>query len=906
MYYAVFCPDYNWFGGKLGMVGFLKKYYPVIIAPLITAGVLLFVFSNAGLYPFGKATVAWCDMNYQVVPMLMDLHDILLGKDGLFLNMHNAAGMNFWGVFCFFLSSPFSFLVLLTEKENILFFVNILVLLKMSASSLTAALYFRMCKKDLSAPFSAVLGVMYGLCGYGMLFFQNIMWLDIMYMFPLLLVGLDRIEKKKNNLFYIISLSLIMIMNFYIGYMIVIFLFLYMALYIFRKDKKSFCAEMPAKFLSGSAIAALITAVIWLPSLLQTASSGRLKSLSESLEESRFLTSYTTILPLLMCTAFIFVLAGYNVVCRKNRSLRENNNLIMFALLLVPFIIEPVNLMWHTGDYMSFPARYGFITVFIGLVCCADVLAEKVKKKNEISVKKQIIALTVLIALIAGYYYFSKSLIADNFKAISKYTYSLWGDGTSFELIVKLFVFCMIVYAVIFVFYRKRLVLRPVCALLLLTLCVVEGAGNSRIYLESPSVFKPDRTTEYADAVSLSDKIRDDSFFRVTTDYKTVEYNLTGAMGYNSLSHYSSLDSREYMSMQRQLGYTTVWMKAGSPGGTELTDSLYSVKYEIKKGVSNDAVVSSKKTSIVKKDEFYNGLGIICDSKLLSCDTIPENLTRAQIQEYLFDNIYGTDKKLVTEYNYDTSKSRNISLRNGTYKLAKSAVIKYTVNVTGRQSLYFDCYDGFSNDLKEDFFDALKIKVNGVVKEKKYPNADKNGLLYLGQFTNRKVTVEITALKKLECSSFGVFGLDLKALTSAINQSQCGRLNYDGSRISGGMIGKKGQCCILAVPYNDGLIIKINGEYVPARRVMSDMTAFELKEGRNDVEITLIPKGFIPGLVISLAGIAAAVLYTIFIRKLSISEKLIKAAEIVIGFASLCGLFLVYIFPMIFCAVTTL
>ena len=120
------------------------------------------------------------------------------------------------------------------------------------------------------------------------------------------------------------------------------------------------------------------------------------------------------------------------------------------------------------------------------------------------------------------------------------------------------------------------------------------------------------------------------------------------------------------------------------------------------------------------------------------------------------------------------------------------------------------------------------------------------------------------------------------------------------------MIGKKGQCCFLAVPYNDGLIIKINGEYVPARRVMSDMTAFELKEGRNDVEITLIPKGFIPGLVISLAGIAAAVLYTIFIRKLSISEKLIKAAEIVIGFASLCGLFLVYIFPMIFCAVTTL
>ncbi len=887
------------------MIGFLKKYYSVIIAPLITAGVLLFAFSNAHLYPFGKATVAWCDMNYQVVPMLMDFRDILVGNDGLFLNMHNASGMNFWGVFCFFLSSPFSFLVLLTEKQNILFFVNILVLLKMSASSLTAALYFRMCKKGLSSSFSVVLGVMYGLCGYGMMFFQNIMWLDIMYMFPLLLIGLDRIVTKKKNLLYIIFLSLIMIMNFYIGYMIVIFLLLYMALYIFRKDKKTYSAEVPAKFLSGSVIAALITAVIWLPSLIQTTSSGRLKSLSESLSESSFLTSYTTILPLLMCSAFIFVLAGYNIMCRKNRSLRENNNLIIFCLMLVPFIIEPVNLMWHTGDYMSFPARYGFITVFAGLICCADVLSADSEKEEYVSIKKKVISFTAMIILISGYYYFSKNLINDKFKQISRYTYSLWGDGTSFELIFKLFVFCMIVYAAIYVLYHKKYMIRPVCAMLLLMLCFIEGIGNSRIYLESPSVFKPYRTIEYADVVSLSDKINDDSFYRVTTDNKTVEYNLTGAMGYNSLSHYSSLDSREYMAMQRQLGYSTVWMKAGSLGGTELTDSLYCVKYRIKKGVDKKKkIVSSSRFSIEKNDEYYNGLGIICDSELLKHEVFPEKLTRAQIQEYLFENIYGTGEKLVTEYNYDKEKSRYISNNNGIFKLEKNAVIRYTINVKGRQSLYADCYNGFSNDLKEDFFDALRVKVNGVVKEKKYPNADKNGLLYLGEFKDRKVTVEITSSQSFNCSSFGVFGLDLNALKSAISQSECAALNYDGSKISGSVQAKKGQCCFLSVPYNDGLIVKINGENVPAKRVMSDLTAFELKEGKNDVEITLIPKGFIAGLLISLAGIAAAVLYTLFIGKLKLSSWIIKAAEIIIGLAALVGMFLVYVFPMIFCAIT--
>ena len=176
--------------------------------------------------------------------------------------------------------------------------------------------------------------------------------------------------------------------------------------------------------------------------------------------------------------------------------------------------------------------------------------------------------------------------------------------------------------------------------------------------------------------------------------------------------------------------------------------------------------------------------------------------------------------------------------------------------------------------------------------------------MYLGEFKDRKVTVEITSSQSFNCSSFGVFGLDLNALKSAISQSECAALNYDGSKISGSVQAKKGQCCFLSVPYNDGLIVKINGENVPAKRVMSDLTAFELKEGKNDVEITLIPKGFIAGLLISLAGIAAAVLYTLFIGKLKLSSWIIKAAEIIIGLAALVGMFLVYVFPMIFCAIT--
>ena len=105
---------------KSKIINGIKKNCPILLAPLIVCAVMLYVFSKFQLYPFGKATVAWCDMNYQVVPMLMDMHDILSGKDGLFLNMHNAAGMDMWGVFCFFLSNPFC-----AEKNYLVVFLSL-------------------------------------------------------------------------------------------------------------------------------------------------------------------------------------------------------------------------------------------------------------------------------------------------------------------------------------------------------------------------------------------------------------------------------------------------------------------------------------------------------------------------------------------------------------------------------------------------------------------------------------------------------------------------------------------------------------------------------------------------------------------------------------------------------------
>ena len=169
-----------------------KKYYGILLPPVITLCLIGFFFMFFGIFPFGNKTVSWCDMNQQTIPLLMDLKDILEGKSSIFYSTGNAGGMNFWGVFLFFIASPFYLLVIFIEKSHLIYFVNILFAVKLTVSSITAAIYFKYSHKKLKTGYVVILSVMYALCGYGIMYYQTLVWLDIMYLFPLLVMSIEK------------------------------------------------------------------------------------------------------------------------------------------------------------------------------------------------------------------------------------------------------------------------------------------------------------------------------------------------------------------------------------------------------------------------------------------------------------------------------------------------------------------------------------------------------------------------------------------------------------------------------------------------------------------------------------------------------------------------------------------
>ena len=58
-----------------------------LLPPLIVCAAMTFLSKVNGLYPFTGKTIAWCDMDQQVIPLLLDFKDILARKEGLFFQL---------------------------------------------------------------------------------------------------------------------------------------------------------------------------------------------------------------------------------------------------------------------------------------------------------------------------------------------------------------------------------------------------------------------------------------------------------------------------------------------------------------------------------------------------------------------------------------------------------------------------------------------------------------------------------------------------------------------------------------------------------------------------------------------------------------------------------------------------
>ena len=878
----------------------------IIGVPIIIMIIMSLIYNANGFYPFGNGTIAWCDMTQQVVPLTADLDDMLSGKTGFFLNMQNAGGMNMIGVMFFFVASPLNLLTLVIPKQDLVLFMNVLTMIKLMAAGLTAMLFFRRCMKKLSPVFAACLSLSYAFCGYAVVYYQNSIWLDVMYLFPLLMMGIYSLVKNGKVAPYVATLSLMAVVNYYICYMIALFCILFFALLCINDKQKKY-AKTGFLFLTGSLSAALITAVVWLPSLLQYFSSGRTTSVTQNLVNTTFLSEFQSVLPLLLYSGVGIVICLFCVIDKRKRTAQNSMMLTMLTLMLVAMIAEPINLMWHTGSYMSFPCRFAFITIFLMMICSAQFLeqdsvhiSEPVRRGKLVRYAVPICCCLVFVAAAV----LSNMIRDKNSVAIGKYSRALWSDDAFLAIEVKLFFVFVVTFAVVFLCYKKGLLVKKVFMVLLSGFVLVQSVNALGVYMVGAKDYSVEKAIQTRKAFSLEGKINDDSFYRVKTTNKIFDVNNIGAMGYRSLSHYTSLTDRAYMYAMKKLGYSSYWMEVGSHGGTELTDALFSVKYKITGTPleQEHALFSNEDYSIYERKNVI-GLGLITDRDISKMDSFDE-LNRFEVQQQLYKTLFakGSSDELMTAYEPTSTGEVIVNEEDGDTLitvLGNNNSIIYDFFVSGRQMLYFDCFDKLSSNLNEPINSSFKISVNNFTIQSEYPSQGSNGLLRLGEFENCKVRVEVNALQNVQCSSFGVYGLDMDKLDSAVKNAKSAQLDEERGVITGECEAQEGEKCVLFVPYAKTFNVQINGERVDYEKAFDDFIVFDLKQGTNDIRITSEPMGLTAGLILSAAGVLFTALIYLLRRKVKLDDAVYSVCRITVIVIGALTFIAVYVLPVI-------
>lgn len=879
----------------------------IAAVPLVVMMIMIAMFSAMGLYPIGSGTIAWCDMTQQVVPMTANLEDIVSGKTGLFLNLQNAGGMSMIGVIFFFVASPLNLLALCVPKQDLVLFMNVLTMIKLMVAGFTAMLFFRRCMKKLSPLFAAALSVSYAFCGYSAVYFQNSIWLDVMYIFPLLMMGIYYLVEKKKLLPYVAALSAMAVVNYYITYMIALFCVLFFALMCARTKKGEY-KQMGFLFLTGSLMSLLLTAVVWLPSLMQYFMSGRTTPIIENLQKTSFIGEFQSVLPLLLYSAAAIVICLACVIDKRKRESSNSTMLIMLVLMLIPMAAEPINLMWHTGSYMSFPCRFAFMTVFVMLICAAQFISDGSGHINEPPVKSTALTKFVIPALCSVVLFCSALLLNIVMRrsktAIAKYSRSLWSDDKYLGIEIKVFFILAVCFSFIFLFYKKGLLKKRAFGVLLCCFVVVQSVCALRMYVAGSGEYNIERASITRSSFALDGKIEDDSFYRVKTTHKLFDVNNLGAMGYRSLSHYTSLTDRGYMYAMKKLGYSSYWMEVGSHGGTEFTDALLSVKYKIaaQKYVDEKIAAATNKYTVYERED-YLGLGLITDRDISDMESF-DGLDRCDVQEGIYKALYanGDDDSLMTRYEPESTGDVIINKYDDDILLTpfgKSNELVYEIFVKGRQMLYFDCFDKLSSNLYEDINGSFTIAVNNLVIQQDYPSQGSNGLLRLGQYEDCKVRITVNVLKNVQCKSFGVYGLDVNKMKKAISNTRCAELNEKQGVITGSCEAKQGDKCVLFVPYSKTFSVKINGEKVGYEKAFDDFIVFDLKEGTNDIRITAEPMGLTAGLILTGAGVLFAAGLYVLRKKFKFDDAVYSVCRIAVIAAGVLVIAAIYIFPVL-------
>lgn len=856
-----------------------KIYYP-LIAAVSAAALYLIYYALFGFYPFGERSIAWCDMEQQYLPLLMELRNALRG-DGSLLLGQGGAGMSFWGVYLFFVSSPIGFISAFIPQSEMLHLLNILTVLKAALAGASAEFFLVRKFPKLRAAHGIILSMMYAFSGYVMMYYQNNMWLDMMILLPILVLSMIRLAEDGKMIGFTICLALSMYLNFYISFMLIIFSVIFFAMLLKTCCKPEKRGLHAIRFILADICAAMISAIVWLPVVHQLSHSGRSGSTLELFLSGIFISHIGDKAALLSCTGIVWTAAV--MIFTHREIFRKGLNACfgtMTVVLLVSTVISPINKLWHTGSYQAYPLRYGFILIFMCLCAVAALLSEH-KSEHAAPAKQLRISLTVSFIVTAA----AMAIALTMRKRLASYAHSLWVEDDDAAVLTAIGVLFALTYGLLIACKRGKVFPERITSLIMGALMIGESLLSFGVYVSDVN----DITPRFLMTKWFAHESYEDGFYRLKSNGTHYYSNFPEGMGFASLGHYTSLTDGDWLFGAKRLGYSAYWMDVSSSGGTAVTDAFLLNRYIT--GTEYDMNGNCKELNLIRDFkhfiEVYRNL-IVSEGAVIS-DTPPNETEKAsEVQRMdssvlLAEKLYGAEN-IIEEHPF--TKLVNCEIKHSGKKIivskldpSKPAEMSVLVETSGAQEVYFDLFGNYSTALREDYFSSVDIYLNGNCKETEYPEKRINGIYDLGTFIDKKVKVTIKLRNDFTAESFGVYTLDTEKLAEAVNSTPTAKITAKSNKLTLTGYAHKGQWLYIPFAYNTGFSAVVNGKKADISRGFGEFMAVELSEGKNDIILTFVPEGFKAGAVICVLGLVLMLMLGLTARFIKPGKKLLAAAE---------------------------
>lgn len=548
---------------------------------------MILLYTCIKVWPAGEHSVLVLDLNAQYVYYFEELREILTGGDSIIYSFNRNLGGEFLGIFAYYLSSPFSLIVALFPKDMITEALYLILVLKTGFCGLTFGYYLTKTRK-MHRVHAIMFSAMYALSSYVLVMQHNVMWIDNVLAFPLILLGVDEIICRGKYKMLVLSLAYCLLSNFYIGYMTCFFVLIWFFIRYFMltpnernpRDVDYHFARVLIRIAAAAIVAVMISAVIILP-VYYSLSFGKLefsnpdytpKQIFDFIDilTKTFFGSYDTVrpegMPFLYCGTLALVIAPLYFFSKNIPTRRKIGFLVMMLFLAVSFNFNILDYIWHGFQRPNWlNARFAYMFVGLMLIMAADAF----RNLKEIGARAVMTSAVLWCGMI---------LVLDKFG---------YKNLPDFAAVWCTILFLAITAAAVPAFIRsvndsrkRRITSATLCCLVIAELfingVIMLGKLDEDVVFSTRESYRT-VIDKYLTAASTFDD-EDDTFYRAEKLAHRTK-NDAMALNINGMTNSTSTLNARVIKLLAQFGYASRSHWSYYAGSTAPTDALFAMKY---------------------------------------------------------------------------------------------------------------------------------------------------------------------------------------------------------------------------------------------------------------------------------------------------------------------------------------